>query len=203
MAASAAHTVSLSSGWKLHDSSPELCHQERERKKKKTAFHSVAYYSEGDSLDDLVLSCKETLQSDRGAAVIIGSSVTKKWIFFRKCRSALSPCVGRKKQRSSRFSFFVLFLGLFLSPLAWTKLHDVVHRLISVLVPSSDFQPVTSYSSLWNFCLTWWALWATFLLQNNWAVVKKQTLSGSKLQNNYLFWSELNKRRYKPPCVAA
>lgn len=40
---------------------------EGKKEKKKTAFHSVAYYSEGDSLDDLVLSCKETLQSDRGA----------------------------------------------------------------------------------------------------------------------------------------
>lgn len=38
MAASAAHTVSLSSAWKLHDSSPELCHQQRERKKKKNSF---------------------------------------------------------------------------------------------------------------------------------------------------------------------
>lgn len=123
--------------------------------------------------------------------------------FLLRCRSAPSPCVGTKKQRSSRFSFFVLFLGLFLSPLAWTKLHDVVHRLISMLVPSSDFQPVTSYSSLWNFCLTEWALRATFCCKIIELWWKKKTLSGSKLQNNYLFWSELNKRRYKPPCVAA
>lgn len=85
----------------------------------------------------------------------------QKWIFF--CGVA-RPCrrVWEWKNREVQGSLFCFILGLLFSLLAWSKLHDVVHRLIFMRVPSSDFQPVTRYSLLWNFGLTLWALWATF-----------------------------------------
>lgn len=159
MAASAAHTASLSSGWKLHDSSPELRHQERERKK--TAFHSVAYYSEGDSLDDLVLSCTETLQSDRGAAVIIGSSVTKNEFSFAVALVPVAVSGNEKTEEFKVFFFCFIFESLFVT----TGLNEATWCCASFDFYACSFLRflrVTSYSSLWNFCLTEWALWATF-----------------------------------------
>lgn len=187
MAASAAHTAFLSSGCKLHDSSTELCHQERERKKK-TAFHTVAYYSEGDSLDDLVLSCKETLQSDRGAAVIIGSSLTKSEFSF-----AVLPCVGTNKTAQFKVFFFFLFCFIFGSLSLTTGLNEAAWCCASFdFYACSFFRFLACYQlfialELLSNCVS---LISDSLLQNNWAAVKKQTLSGPKLQKIITYFDQ-------------
>lgn len=171
MAASAAHTVSLSSAWKLHDSSPELCHQERERKKNSFSFRGLLFWRR------FFRRSRPFMQRDASKwPRSLQWSSAAPWLkmnFLLRCRSAPSPCVGTKKQRSSRFSFFVLFLGLFLSLLAWTKLHDVVHRLISAcsfLRFSACYQLFIALELLSN----WVSFMSDLLLQNNWAVVKKE-----------------------------
>lgn len=108
MAASAAHTVSLSSAWKLHDSSPELRHQERERKKKNSfSFRGLLFWRR------FFRRSRPFMQRDasKWPRSLQWSSAAPclKMNFLLRCRSAPSPCVRTKKQRSSRFSFFLFY----------------------------------------------------------------------------------------------
>lgn len=167
----AAHTAVLSSGWKLHDSSPELCHQERERKKKEL-FIPRLIILKAILLDDLVLSCKETPQSDRGAAVIIGSSLTKNEFSF-----AVPPCVGTNKTARFKvffFSIFVLFLGLFFltagpNEAAWCCASFDFCACTFFRFLACHQQQFTALELLPN-CVSFMS---DSLLQNNWAAVKK------------------------------
>lgn len=145
----------------------------REGKKKKTAFHSVAYYSEGDSLDDLVLSCKETLQSDRGAAVIIGSSVTKNEFSFAVSLGPVAVCGNEKTEEFKVFFFCFIFGSLFvtagLNEATWCCASFDFYAC-SFLRFSACYQLFIALELLSN----WVSFTSDLLLQNNWAVVKKE-----------------------------
>lgn len=173
--ARAAHTASLSSGCRNSRFTPEFCLQVTGRKKN-TAFHCKAYYSEGDSSHHLVLSRKETLQSDRGAAVIIGR---------------LQYCLALFKVFLCRF-LFALFL-----PLAWMKRHDV--WFFSLFLSFSAWCRLFVAVELWSNCLSFSS---DFLLQNNWATTKNKHCWAPNYKIITSSDQSEKQRAMQTPCVA-